>query len=516
MRALPLLITALLFASIAMTQPARTPDEIYGVLFRDVQENHVFPDSKTFVDCIPKRPPAQIMQDYLAFRNNPLVRYSLERFVADNFVVPVVSASHYVSTQNDVVDHITELWRVLSRARDTIIQGSSLLPLPHDYVVPGGRFREIYYWDSYFTMLGLRESGDTALIANMVRNFAYLIQQYGHIPNGNRTYYLSRSQPPFFSLMVELLAGLEGDRIYTENLAALEREYAYWMDKSAETRHVVHMPDGSILNRYWDAFSIPRQEAYTEDMATAPADPQEAVAVFKHIRSAAESGWDFSSRWFRDGRTLATIHTTDLVPVDLNCLLHHLEMTIAHAYALTHDQASAARYTARAGHRRKAILAYCWDARAGWFCDYDSKVNKRSPELTLAGMTPFFLNVATKQQAAAAVPLLRKSFLKPGGVVTTLKSTGQQWDAPNGWAPLQWMTVAGLENYGEMKLAKTIADRWIALNIKVYTATGKLTEKYDVVHADKPGGGGEYPSQDGFGWTNGVLLALIHRYGINH
>jgi alpha,alpha-trehalase len=315
---------------------------------------------------------------------------------------------------------------------------------------------------------------------------------------------------------VELLAGIEGDRVYTDNLPAMEREYAYWMDRSAETRHVVTMPDGGVLNRYWDLFSIPRQEAYTEDVATAPADPQQAVVVYKHIRSAAESGWDFSSRWFRDGQTLATIHTTDIVPVDLNCLLHHLEITIAKAHKLAGDPSAAARYAGLADARKKAIIAWCWSPASKWFCDYDLESKSQSPQLTLAGMAPFFLRIGTEAQLDQSLPLIQNSFLKPGGVVTSLKETGQQWDAPNGWAPLQWMTVAGLDNYGKTGLSRTIAQRWIALNVRVYGATGKLTEKYDVVDADKPGGGGEYPSQDGFGWTNGVLLALIHKYGGNH
>ena len=129
-------------------------------------------------------------------------------------------------------------------------------------------------------------------------------------------------------------------------------------------------------------------------------------------------------------------------------------------------------------------------------------------------MYPFFLRVADKIKFAKAKTVLEKKFLKFGGAVTTLIETGQQWDAPNGWAPLQWIAITGLDNYGDKTTSREIAERWYALNKKVFEQTGKLMEKYDVVNPNKPGGGGEYPSQDGFGWTNGVLLALINKYSL--
>ena len=181
-----------------------TPDKIYGQLFIDVQMQKIFPDGKTFVDCTPKRKPADIMYDYGLAKG---AGFDLKRFVLDNFnLPPAPPAFNYVVQEKDVVNHIKNLWGNLKREADKASPlggglegaGSSLLPLPNPYIVPGGRFREVYYWDSYFTMLGLKESGETETIRNMIDNFAYLINTYGHIPNGNRSYYLSRSQPPFF------------------------------------------------------------------------------------------------------------------------------------------------------------------------------------------------------------------------------------------------------------------------------------------------------------------------------
>ena len=233
----------------------------------------------------------------------------------------------------------------------------------------------------------------------------------------------------------------------------------------------------------------------------------------RNLRSAAESGWDFSSRWFKDGKTLKTIQTTNLVPVDLNCLLYHLERTLAKSFNESGIKLKAAHFSQLAKKRKAAINKYCWSASNNWFVDYNIGTKKQSPELTLAGMFPLFFQLTEAKNAKKAATVLQNKFLKKGGVVTTLKTTGQQWDGPNGWPPLQWMTIIGLENYGNSILAKEVAQRWVALNKRVFANTGKLMEKYDVIDINKPAGGGEYPSQDGFGWTNGVLLALIKKYG---
>ena len=503
-----------LTAGQVFSQKPATPEQLYGELFRDVQTSGIFPDSKTFVDCVPKKDPKEIVAEYKAMKNNPAIRYSLQLFVEANFLIPQQAENNYATTEKNIVAHIQKLWPVLRRKSDSLTTWSSLLPLPYDYVVPGGRFREIYYWDSYFTMLGLRESKEFDLMENMVRNFAFLINQYGHVPNGNRSYYLSRSQPPFFSLMLDLLAQIKGNEIYVLYLPALEKEYNYWMDKTGKTQHVVKMPDGSFLNRYWDQLAVPREEAYLEDKKVAGQKkfyPEKEQQLFRDLRSAAESGWDFSSRWMKDG-TLSSIQTTSFIAVDLNCLLYHLELTIAKGLELSGDKLQAAQYTKYATRRKTAINKYCWSATTGWYVDYNNSTKKQSASLTLAGMFPFFLKVADGNKFAKAKALLENKFLQPGGVITTLVSTAHQWDAPNGWAPLQWVTVMGLEHYGEKTLSKKIATRWCGLNQRVFETTGRLVEKYNVVDPGKAGGGGEYPSQDGFGWTNGVYLALINKY----
>ncbi len=501
--AMPMLITA-------QQKETLTPDKVYGELFTEIQLQKVFPDGKTFVDCTPKRKVADIMYDY-GLAKGP--NFDLKKFVSDNFNLPSTPTYNYTSnTKESLEAHIKNLWAVLKRNPDKTIEGSSLLPLPYPYIVPGGRFREIYYWDSYFTMLGLRESNEWGMIENMINNFAYLINNYGHVPNGNRSYYLSRSQPPYFAMMINLLADKKGPSIYAKYQKELQKEYDYWMDKTAATKHVVAMPDGSSLTRFYDADLKPRQESFKEDYEIAKAeangDEKAFEAKSKELRSGAESGWDFSSRWFADGKNISSIQTTNMVPVDLNGLMYNLEKTLAQAYRQTGNGKEATRLTTMAEKRKAAINKYCYNAHQNWYFDYNLSTQKQSDEKTVAGVSPLLFNIAPKAAAAGIAKTLQKDFLKPGGVVTTLKTTGQQWDAPNGWAPLQWMAVKGLENYGQKALAKDIAGRWVALNEKVYKNTGKMMEKYNVENAGLDAGGGEYKSQDGFGWTNGVYLAM--------
>jgi alpha,alpha-trehalase len=505
-------------------QNVKTPDQIYGALFTDVQMSKIFPDGKTFVDCIPKKDPKEIVKDYTAIKHNPAIKFSLELFVKENFELPKAPQLNYITQEKDVVMHIKNLWSVLKRDADTVVEGSSLLALPYPYIVPGGRFREIYYWDSYFTMLGLKESGETEMIENMIKNFAYLIETYGHIPNGNRSYYIGRSQPPFFAAMVQLLASIKGDSVYTTYLPALEKEYKFWMDGVSKIKpgqvfcRVVKLKDGTILNRYWDDSNVPRQESYKEDVETTIRSGRNKIEMYKQLRAGAESGIDFSSRWFADGKNLTTIQTTNMIAVDLNALLYNLEMVIAKAKMLKGDEIFSNEFRKKANRRKIGIDKYCWNKKLNYYTDYNFKTRHIWNAVTPAGMYPFCffenkfgtVNLLAKKAAVA----IKMKLLKNGGIVTTEKNTGEQWDAPNGWAPLEWMTIWGLNRCGQDELAKDISLRWIKLNTNVFLRTGKLMEKYNVVDTHLEAGGGEYPGQDGFGWTNGVLLTLIKKYGM--
>ena len=497
------------------TMSQLSPDERFGELFEMVQMGEVFEDSKTFVDCTPRSTTQEILEVFNKQRSAP--DFDIKQFVNTHFELPLQHASGFVSDNTRSVDeHINSLWPVLTRQADSATVGS-LLPLPKSYIVPGGRFGEIYYWDSYFTILGLEAANQWQMIENMADNFSYLIDEVGFVPNGNRTYYLGRSQPPFYSLIIKVLADGKGKEQLQKYLPQLQKEYDFWMDGLQKVssdnpthRRVVRMEDGSILNRYWDDRPQARPESYREDVALAASLDAPKEVTYRHIRAAAESGWDFSSRWFADGQYMASIHTTDIIPVDLNALLYHLEGVLAAAYELEEDEEKANLFAQKMNNRKKALLNFCWNKKEGFFMDYDWVARKNTEVLSLAGMYPLYFSMADTAQALAATDRIEKDFLKPGGVVSTLNETSQQWDAPNGWAPLQWMTIKGLQNYGQQALAGVIADRWIKLNTKVYENTGKMVEKYNVIDMELDAGGGEYPVQDGFGWSNGVLLRLIN------
>lgn len=488
------------------------PDQLFGPLFHDVQMQQVFPDSITFADCFPKRSPEEISSLYEIQKHKK--DFDLSQFVAEYFEIPSPINTAYESDQQlPVTEHIKKLWPLLTRTSQT---NCSLLPVPKSYVVPGGRFRGLYYWDSYFTMLGLKCAGQNALIRDMVDNFAHLIDTYGHVPNANRSYYLARSQPPFFSLMVRLLAEIDGTDVYRKYLPHMQKEYNFWMDgyfrlSDRETcfRRVTLLPDESILNRYWDDLPAPRSESYVEDVELAHTSAPYGVepgTIYRHVRAACESGWDFSCRWFRDQKEMATIHTSDIVPVDLNSILYDLELTLSEAYAHNSFSEPSIYFLEKAEKRRKAMIKNLWNDDVKFFMDYDSEANKSTKIMSLAGIYPLYFKIATEEQAQHVHRHVINSFLQAGGVVTSLHESGQQWDFPNGWPPLQYLTYVGLRNYGFDETAEELKKRWIATNDNVFKQTGKMMEKYNVVDPDSPAGGGEYPNQDGFGWTNGIYL----------
>ncbi|MFL9922110.1 alpha,alpha-trehalase TreA [Paraburkholderia fungorum] len=492
------------------------PDKLYGDLFIAVQIGQIYPDQKTFVDATPNADPAAIVQLYEQQKNNP--GFSLASFVNQYFTPP--SEPVITPPPNQTLrEHINWLWPALTRTTASAPANSSLIPLPKPYVVPGGRFREGYYWDTYFTMLGLQESGREDLVDDMLDNFAYEIDTFGHIPNGNRTYYLDRSQPPFFSYMVTLAAKVEGGKVYQKYLPALRKEYAYWMQGADSTRpgdatrNVVVMPDHTVLNRYWDELDTPRDESYLEDVQTAQqATGRTPGEVYRELRATAESGWDFSSRWFGDNMTLATVRTTSIIPVDLNSLLFHLETTIAQGCGETHDFRCVGEFAERAVKRAVGINRYLWNAN-GYYGDYDWKLGKPRDNKTAAMLYPLFVGAAWPERAQKTAHQVHSTLLQPGGLVTTTYNTTQQWDAPNGWAPLHWIAIEGLTRYGQDALAQQVGTRFLTDVKGVYASDKKLVEKYVVEGAGTGGGGGgEYPLQDGFGWTNGVTLKLLDLY----
>ena len=475
-------------------------------LFEAVQKNQIFEDQKRMADAIPKSTVAIINEKYAQEKGNP--NFDLKKFVQNHFTFKETSE---VTIQENlpIEAHIHQLWKVL--ARESKVNSGSLMALPKPYIVPGGRFNEFFYWDSYFVMLGLQVSGEKEMATNIVDNCSFLIQTVGFVPNGNRTYFLSRSQPPFFSLMVELLAEILDDvSIFKKYADSLEKEYQFWMRGSQDltqtnpNQRVAKLQDGAILNRYFDAENKPRPESYLIDL-----QDQEKVNdpdFYSNIRSACESGWDFSSRWFADQKEISTIEMQNIIPVDLNCLLFHLEDTLSRIHK--DDIPKSSYYRNLAKNRGDAIEHYFWNEEKGMYFDFHLKNNCKTKSFNIATIFPLYFGLSNQVQAEKVAENLDKFFLQKGGLVTTTINSGQQWDSPNAWAPFQWMAFKALKSYGLNEIAEKIKNNWCNNVERVYENTGKLMEKYDAVNTDSKAGGGEYPNQDGFGWTNGVYLKL--------
>lgn len=467
-------------------------DQSLKGLFVDLQTSGLWPDQKVIADAVLLAPAGEILAAYDEAKaaGTP----DLAAFFARWFRPVAAGASAYrTNPAHAPQDHLAAVWPHLIRPADDPQERSTRFPLPHPYIVAGGRFQEAYYWDSYFSHLGLLRSGQHDLVRASLDNFAHAIATIGHIPNGFRSYFLTRSQPPFFAAMVQDYGRATGDLAgaYARYRGAMQAEYRYFMSSS-------HNVGG--LARYWDDANSPRIEMYGTDLAWldhARSHPD----FFRNLRAACESGWDFSSRWLTDPADLGTVRTTELWAIDLNCLLLRYEEILAQATGHT-------RYVTAANARRRAISQRFFDKERGYFCDVQIADGKLVPITTAAGMFALYAGAARPDQAARAAEWMEVHLLAPGGLLTSDVTSGQQWDAPNGWAPLQWIAIQGLRRYGMEDLAEALRTRWLATCDAVFAASGKFVEKYNVLDPLAASGGGEYALQDGFGWTNGVYLDL--------
>ncbi|WP_312421694.1 trehalase family glycosidase [Epilithonimonas sp.] len=480
-------------------------------LFEAVQQAEIFEDQKTMVDAIPLFPIAEIETKYEEEKNH--IDFDLKDFVLRNFFLEKLSekGNDISADKLPIKEHIKKLWNQLTKT--AYEERGTLLGLPKPYIVPGGRFIEFFYWDSYFVMLGLQVSGNIEMMKNIVENCSYLIMNYGFVPNASRSYFLTRSQPPYFSLMLDLIYESTNDeKIYLQYFETLEKEYQFWMSGEENLefgqsyKRVLKTNDGDILNRYYDDENLPRPESYLIDVKDFKTS--ENREFYRNIRAACESGWDFSSRWFADGESIKTINTLELAQIDLNSLLWNLENTLAKASRIKENLALEKKYQSLADQRLSNIEKYFWDKESKIYRDFNFLKNEQTSSEHIASLYPLFLGFSNMQQALDMKYWVSKKFLHPGGLVTTTKQTGEQWDFPNAWAPNQWIGYTAMKKYGFDDVADEIKTNWSKNVERVYNNVGKLMEKYNAVDVKTIAGGGEYPNQDGFGWTNGVYLKI--------
>ena len=408
-------------------------------LFDAVQRSEIFEDQKMMTDAVPLFPIAKINEDYEQSKNTE--GFNLKDFVMAHFDFLGARVSVHREEQLPIGEHIEKLWDELTRT--AYEEKGTLLKLPKPYIVPGGRFNEFFYWDSYFIMLGLQVSGRVEMMKNIIENCSYLILNVGFVPNASRTHFLSRSQPPYFSLMLDLLFETTNDEgIYTQYHETLEKEYAFWMnglewlEKGSSIKRVVKTTDGDILNRYYDAENAPRPESYLidiEDHETTSGDE-----FYRNIRSACESGWDFSSRWFADGQNIQTIETLNLAQVDLNCLLWHLEMTLAKSSALQNLSEKNNYFSERAASRRQMINKYFWNGNTSNYKDYHIKKTQTHRLNILLLFILYFWELQIRNRRKQLPKSLLRNFSTREGLSRQLKTQGS-----NGIFPMRGHLING-------------------------------------------------------------------------
>eukprot|EP00011_Vannellida_sp_DIVA3-517-6-12_P009050 CAMPEP_0114612570 /NCGR_PEP_ID=MMETSP0168-20121206/4689_1 /TAXON_ID=95228 ORGANISM="Vannella sp., Strain DIVA3 517/6/12" /NCGR_SAMPLE_ID=MMETSP0168 /ASSEMBLY_ACC=CAM_ASM_000044 /LENGTH=684 /DNA_ID=CAMNT_0001823557 /DNA_START=57 /DNA_END=2109 /DNA_ORIENTATION=+ len=565
-----------------------------------VQLSGLFNDSKTFVDMPLNGTVEEVLEAFSALGASPGLG-EVAAFVQRWFLPagsdlypwkptdwqeepPIVASisnpelSAWASALNGIW---LELGRELSPDVAAAPAAHSLIPVAHPFIVPGGRFREYYYWDAYWIIHGLLATDMADTAAGMVSNMLQLVDTYGFVPNGGRVYYLNRSQPPLLTQMClvyyEYLVEKGDDGSAAEFLSAalpiLDEEYEFWM-----TTHVAEVEVGGesfTLNRYNAHCSYPRPEGYVEDVETAEeagvAEPLLPNQLYVDLSSGAETGWDYSSRWFADHEDISTIRTSELLPVDLNAILFRNELTLSRLYSALGETdaregypcdvterrregdsrrelhwerdncrrvgresaaAKSAEYLQYAEERKAAFEAVLWNDEVGLWYDFNTTAGAQVdptyfyPSVFAPLWAELYWNNETAAAASLSPEYVTERFLSavdqfgaldfPGGLPASLVMTGQQWDFPNGWAPIQAWAIFGLQvldNEEAAQQARTLAMGWMQNNYNGWVALEAMFEKYNVTSTSGlPGGGGEYTTVTGFGWTNGLALQLLARY----
>ncbi|XP_077234084.1 trehalase 1 [Tasmannia lanceolata] len=433
---------------------------------------------------------------------------------------------------------VHSLWKNLSRkvSDDVKMQPDlhTLLPLPYHVIVPGSRFKEVYYWDSYWIIRGLLASKMYDSAKEIVNNLISLIEEYGYVLNGARAYYSNRSQPPLLSAMIFEVYQRTGDlALVRRAFPFLLKEHHFWNSGT----HKVTIQDAQghnyALTRYFAMWNKPRPESATIDEVSASKlmNVSEKEYFYRQLASTAESGWDFSTRWMRNHSDLTTLATTSIIPVDLNAYILKMELDIAFFARIIGENSTAEKFSAASQDRHEAMNSIFWNAKMAQWLDYwivnDSQCKEihrweehnQNQNIFASNFIPLWIESFNSD--GAVVKKVMKSLQTSGllhaaGIATSLTNSGQQWDFPNGWAPLQHMIIEGLVKSRSREarlIGEDIAVRWIKTNYAAYKKTGHMHEKYDVEVCGDVGGGGEYVPQTGFGWSNGVVLALLEEFG---
>ena len=445
----------------------------------------------------------------------------------------------YISSKEDLSRVESSLRRQMSKADFAKIELRKLPPsvdapvepgllyLPHPYVVPGGRFNEMYGWDSYFIQVGLLRAGAVERARDMADNFIYEIEHYGKILNANRTYYLTRSQPPFLTEMVLSVYRRTHDRAWLRKaVPAIETYYGYWTTGP-------HLVPETGLSRYYDSGVGPAPEVVADELDERGRTHYDRVReyyrnhevtdynvddyydrnndrltdlFYKGDRSMRESGFDPSNRFGQ-----FNVDILNYNPVCLNSLLYMMETQAAEIEQILGRRSAADTWLKRARDRRERMNRLMWDEQDGLYYDYNFKTQKLRRYPFVTTFYPLWTGIASQAQASRILKNL-SLFERPGGLQTSTTRSGSQWDAPFGWAPMQMIAVAGLRRYGYNTAANRISVNFLSLVLKEFVEHNVIVEKYDVerrVSQIRSGLRFGYTSNEiGFGWTNAAFIEL--------
>ncbi|XP_039312721.1 trehalase isoform X2 [Solenopsis invicta] len=484
-----------------------------GPLLHTVQLAGIFNDSKTFVDLYQLHNPEVTIQNFNALMkatDNSPNRNEVAAFVAENFAMqdeldnstlpdwkekPAILKSILDPQYQEWAKRLNYIWKTLARKinSDLVVnpQRHSLIYVNNTFVIPGGRFKEFYYWDSYWIIEGLLLCDMPVTVKGMIENFLSMVERYGFIPNGGRVYYLMRSQPPMLIPMVAKYYKYTNDRSFLkQNIATLEKEFEYWQkEKTVDVR-----VNGKTykMAHYVVNSRGPRPESYKEDYRLAQQVPdQKRGALYNDLKAAAESGWDFSYRWCirtnKDANlSLVNVSTSHIIPVDLNAILQQNAKTLARFYGILGNMKKFLHYTEIAANYQAAIDNVLWNEKEGTWLDYDTRNKQSRNSFYPSNLSPLYTlsynwNKRFKY-ARQSVSYLKRNKIDSfiGGTPTSVNYTGEQWDFPNAWPPLQSFLILGLYQTHvkeAIDLAKELADKWLRSNYLGYDEYGKMFEK---------------------------------------
>ncbi|PAV65513.1 hypothetical protein WR25_04138 isoform C [Diploscapter pachys] len=423
---------------------------------------------------------------------------------------------------------LNNIWKILCRQIDPKVNANpdrySLIYVANQFIVPGGRFNEFYYWDAYWILKGLIACNMYNTTRNMIENFASMVKRFGFVPNGGRVYYLDRSQPPLLTAMLFEYFEATGDLDFVkEILPLLEMELIFW-----NTQRVAVVPYNGknySMYQYRVSTTLPRPESYREDIQRALLlnGTNSNDTFFQNLASGAESGMDFSTRWFRQksAGSIETIEVTNVIPVDLNSIICYNYKILSYFYDKTGDSAQSKYYLNLSQEMKDVIRNLFYNSTEGSWFDYNLRTKAHNIDFYPTNGFPLFAECYDVLDFTIAERFYsymeRAGAANYTGIPSSIHHSGEQWDFPNGWAPHNHIIIEGLRKSGSavaQEQAFRLANLWILENLRVWQHTNFMWEKYDTSgNIPNPGNGGEYDVQLGFGWSNGVVLDLLMSYG---